>query len=252
MLARINELTDLPQLQKRVFDDELIVEWKDRKILTESNATRAMADYCVAEVRVYAQISGPTGVIPAIDGRIIKSDSSVEACVNEELQHATNELRSPTNYRDTSTESGPLIDIIDPYLFSYAWDVTRTLRLGSIQLSNCITRCCEGTSVEATHATECDLTRFDEYRDEMAWSTRFQWLPFNVAFDKKKIPSDAIFHSVMRGNSHNLKLDLRIISYINNVHPIRNSRLYTTIERLIDILIPHFNIALIDINALGY
>lgn len=41
-------------------------------------------------------------------------------------------------------------------------------------------------------------------------------------------------------------------SYINNVHPINASQLYIVIEKLINELIPQFNITLIDAKAPGY
>lgn len=44
----------------------------------------------------------------------------------------------------------------------------------------------------------------------------------------------------------------RIKSYINNVHPLHHSALYSVTERLIDAFIPLFDRTIIDLKAPGY
>ncbi|KAI4130906.1 MAG: hypothetical protein LQ338_001503 [Usnochroma carphineum] len=68
----------------------------------------------------------------------------------------------------------------------------------------------------------------------MAWSRRYQWLPFDVRFEDDG-----------RGRS-------RIDGYINNVHPTRNTALYEQMEILVDQLLPLFNHTLVDLKAPGY
>ena len=43
-----------------------------------------------------------------------------------------------------------------------------------------------------------------------------------------------------------------ITSYINNVHPAAHRRLYFTLEKFIDVLLPLFNCTLMDLKAPGY
>ena len=53
MLAMINELTDLPDWDHKMFDPAFTFEWKSAKLLTGSDITRAMADWvCVNEGEV--------------------------------------------------------------------------------------------------------------------------------------------------------------------------------------------------------
>ena len=45
MLAMINELTDMPDWDRKVFDSESIFKWKSAKLLTGDDVTRSMADW---------------------------------------------------------------------------------------------------------------------------------------------------------------------------------------------------------------
>ena len=45
MLAWINELTDMPDWDRKIFDPEFVFEWKSAKVLTGYDVTRAMTDW---------------------------------------------------------------------------------------------------------------------------------------------------------------------------------------------------------------
>lgn len=45
MLVMINELTDLPEWDHKIFDPDFTFDWKSAKLLTSSDITRAMADW---------------------------------------------------------------------------------------------------------------------------------------------------------------------------------------------------------------
>lgn len=188
MLAWINELTDLPHWHRQIFDNKFGFEWKSRKVLAEYDATRAMADYCVDEVRYYVQSDGSRRGVPTIDGGVLKSDSTIDIALKKELQQAMEELRNDFKCQAVSTEGRLAVDIVDPYLFPFAWDRTRTLRTSSIEPLDCITRCCQGSPVKAPPADQCEETEYINYRNEMAWSNRFQWLPFDLTFDEVDTP----------------------------------------------------------------
>ena len=51
MLAFINELTDLPDWDRKIFDPAFAFEWKSAKLLTGEDVTRSMVDWvCRAEI----------------------------------------------------------------------------------------------------------------------------------------------------------------------------------------------------------
>ncbi|PYH63272.1 DUF4246 domain-containing protein [Aspergillus vadensis CBS 113365] len=68
---------------------------------------------------------------------------------------------------------------------------------------------------------------------ESCWSNRFQWLPCEVKFNDTD------------------PLDVRITSYVNNLHPGRHQKLYRYLERLIASSVPSWNEILFYGNTRG-
>lgn len=61
MIAMINELTDMPDWERKIFDSTFIFEWKSAKVMSRRDITRAMADACVEEVKYYVHDSVNAG-----------------------------------------------------------------------------------------------------------------------------------------------------------------------------------------------
>ncbi|KAL2058186.1 hypothetical protein ABVK25_001804 [Lepraria finkii] len=72
----------------------------------------------------------------------------------------------------------------------------------------------------------------------MAWSNRYQWLPFDVRL------ADKGFDLFPSTNS--------IVSYTNNAHPVDHRAFHYVTEKLIDKLMPLFNSTFADIKVSGY
>ena len=132
------------------------------------------------EVASYVHSFIRTRMIPAIDGGVIKSDDCIPTTTRLALLNAIAAIRfqNPSNNRDCQVQ-----DIVDPYLFAFAWERTRTLRQGSVLRTDCISRCGEGEIVKMPPDEDCRQEEFSMYRNDMAWSRRFQWLPFDVCFE---------------------------------------------------------------------
>jgi hypothetical protein len=45
MLALINELTDMPEWHRKIFDNEFTFRWKSGKVMTGVDIRRSMADW---------------------------------------------------------------------------------------------------------------------------------------------------------------------------------------------------------------
>ena len=45
MLALINELTDVPEWRRKIFDDDFTFTWKSAKVMSEPDITRPMVDW---------------------------------------------------------------------------------------------------------------------------------------------------------------------------------------------------------------
>lgn len=56
MLAWINELTDLPEWHRQIFDPDFTFKWKSEKIMTGGDVTRAMADWVSFEDSIVLRI----------------------------------------------------------------------------------------------------------------------------------------------------------------------------------------------------
>lgn len=123
------------------------------------------------------------GVVPAIDGGVIKSDHRIPLILNNELQKTITSLRR--HARALPNTGDVAVDVVDPYYFPFVWGRTRTLRGGELTLSNCISRCGEGEEVKMPSPEECIQKDPAKYPSDMAWSCRFQFLPFDVQFDHK-------------------------------------------------------------------
>ena len=85
ILALINELTDMPDWDRKVFNPELTFYWKSAKLLTRLYVTRSMLDWCVEEAKYYVHEFISTRIILALDGGVIKLDD----CLDNSLEKAT-------------------------------------------------------------------------------------------------------------------------------------------------------------------
>ena len=188
---------------------------------------------CVEEVKYYVGDFLQSNIIPAIDGGVVKSDSQISNVLRYEFQKVI--ARFPRRSRkENESYDGQSSFIIDPFLFAFSWEKTRTLHYEVLNLSDCVRRSGEGKLANQPNEEECMEKERPRYPNEQAWSRRFQFLPFDVKFDNKG-----------EGGS-------RITSYINDVHPHKHHSFYNTLEKFIDAVLPLFNRSLIAIKAPDY
>ena len=74
-------------------------------------------------------------------------------------------------------------NIVDPFLFPYAWRGTRDLIQRSVTRNDCVSRCSDGEIVKMPPEEDCRQNELSRYRMDMAWLWRYQWLPFDVVFE---------------------------------------------------------------------
>lgn len=184
MLALINELTDMPEWQRSIFDPDVTFEWKSQKLLTGQDVTRAMLDWCVEEVKDYVHDFIPSRVIPSLDGGVIKSDDCVDQLLRLDVQRAAASLRRAAA-KDTRSSGDPVTDIVDPHLFPFAFEKTRVLRGGYIAPQECISSTGQGEPVRRPSDDECVETERAKYPNKQAYSNHSQCLPFDISFDNR-------------------------------------------------------------------
>lgn len=234
MLALMNELTDLHEWQRAIFDPVFTFEWKSAKIMSGRDITRPMADWCVEEVKYHVPEYVHSMTIPTIDGGVIKSNTLIPKSLHNEIQGAVANLRNASVQTSATDE---VSETVDPFLYPFSWERTRTLHFEApLTLSDCIQRSGEGQLARQPDERDCPVEERSKYRNDMAFSRRFQFLPFEVKF----------------GDTRSGEGGSKITSYINNVHPIQHRTFYTTLESFIDKIIPSLNRTIMALKAPSY
>ena len=232
MLALMNELTDMPQWQRKIFDSDFTFEWKNAKIMSGRDITRPMADWCVEEVKYNVSGFLDSKAVPAIDGGVFKSDVAVPKSLSAEFRNTAASLQRATRHTNPVNK---VSHIVDPYSYPFSWEHTRTLHFEEpLGLSDCISRTCEGQLARQPAESDCPDDARSRYKNDMAFSRRFQYLPFEITFGD-------------RGEG-----GAKITSYINNVHPMKHRNIYNILESFIDKTIPMFNHSIMAIKAPSY
>ncbi len=104
--------------------------------------------------------------------------------MNSDLKRATSALR-----RNSTNETGsqePIVDLVDPYLFPYVFGKTKTLR-NSIYVppKDSISRTGDGEAVKMPREGDTKQEQRGKYPNDVAWSRRFQWLPFDITWENR-------------------------------------------------------------------
>jgi hypothetical protein len=241
MLGLINDLTEVHGWHEDIFDDNLMVDWRTQALSRPLVSPRAW-DWCLAELRDKALYFEQTGNIVVFNtgAGIVKSDAVAEM-IQTELRNAAELLEAD----EKAPRQQAVLNLVDPSLFPLVYGRTRVLMdSGRVSLDSTIDFFGRGEIVlglppgffrprrpvrqypsRLEEVTPRVTNRYDE-----RWSARYQWLPCEVEF------------------INNSGTDVRITSYVNNLHPIRSRALYGTIAKLISQSIGPWNQILIKQN----
>ncbi|KAJ4300973.1 hypothetical protein N0V90_003062 [Kalmusia sp. IMI 367209] len=246
MLTFINQVTDKPNWERKVFDEGIVARWKKeatekrwnqdwgmmggRYVYGEDDDdeeeehnepcddfTETMFQQSIEELRDKAALYEEHSIIPVLDAGscVLKSDKAIPVELKEALKQAVARLENvPEKERDWHPGSdGKVLDLVHPSLFPLVYRRSRVLPTSTINLDNCLrfAGCGEIIPDPDEQSSEADI-----------WSPNFQWLPCNVAFPDRE-------HA-------------EIISYINNLHPYDHKDLYLVLEKIIDHAVPFWNI----------
>ncbi|RDB22804.1 hypothetical protein Hypma_010044 [Hypsizygus marmoreus] len=235
MLHLMNELTDKPDWHKKVFDDTIAAKWKSEALATESlDITQKMVDWCIDELRYKAKTFQDTGAVSVYNGDVVKSDSAIPTSVKDALKKAVAPLEQvPARQQDWHPGSNErVLDLVHPSLFPLVYGRSRILPDSLISLEDCVEHSGEGETIPVPLEAEIDLGWQVSYLHKplrKPFSTQFQWLPCDVDIsDKDRV---------------------KIISYINNLHPDKHKDLYSAIEKVIHHTIPIWNMTLTPLRA---
>jgi hypothetical protein len=241
MLDLMNDLTEEHGWHENIFDDNLMVDWRMQALSRPLVSPKAW-DWCLAELRDKALYFEQTGNIVVFNtgAGIVKSDAVAEM-IQTELRDAAELLEADEN----APRQQAVLNLVDPSLFPLVYGRTRVLMdSGRVSLDSTINSFGRGEIVlefppgyfrRQRHVLPYSLwseevTPRETNYDDGRWSVRYQWLPCEVDF------------------INNSGTDVRITSYVNNLHPIRSRALYGTIAKLISQSIEPWNQILIKQN----
>ncbi|KAJ5519230.1 hypothetical protein N7453_001652 [Penicillium expansum] len=213
MMRVVNTITDKPQWDQKVFDKNITTKWRDEIAQSGQDVTPKMMDWIIEELQWKANILKETGHVCVFDVGVIKSDTAVSKELQQSLKEAVKPLEDMPEKDYHPGSDNKVVDLVHPSLFPVIYGQTRVLPDRVIGLDDCL------GSVDK----EISYPRHHYHSEEQicVFSDKFQWLPCDV-----EIIDDA---------------RCRIVSYINNAHPVHHKPLYEVVEKIIAQAIPLWN-----------
>ncbi|KIJ50432.1 hypothetical protein M422DRAFT_159975 [Sphaerobolus stellatus SS14] len=150
MLKLMNQLSNKPNWDQEIFDEEIAVEWRTKALMTENLdiaavipapiVTDNMIDWCIAELRYRANSFQRTGAISVFTAYVVKSDSVVPLTLKQEFQEAVKVLENvPSHDKDQHPGSNnKVLDLAHPSLFPLVYGTSQILKDKLTTLDNCI------------------------------------------------------------------------------------------------------------------
>ncbi|KAF2673105.1 hypothetical protein BT63DRAFT_410152 [Microthyrium microscopicum] len=246
MLQFVNQITDKPSWETKVYDEAIVRKWKEEgsteigigePAISDVILSEQMFDFCIQELRAKAKLvkSGEifTRVFDIDDTcTIAKSDAAVPCSIKSALQKLVKPLEDINEkYKDWHPGSdNKVLDLIHPSLNPIIYGTTKAIATEIVPLKNCIDKyaCAGELTLPAPTEEDSVFERppgdgfFNKSSVPHAWGS-YQWMPSDVKFEAGKA---------------------KITSYINNLHAEYHEDLYHVFEDLLDVTIPLWNAVL--------
>lgn len=244
MMGVMNTITDQPEWDRKVqsshhcffllisnmlqvFDEDITAEWREEIVQSGQDVTPKMMDWIIKELQWKAGIFKERGLVRVFDVGVVKSDTAVSKELQQALKESVNRLENiPEDQKDYHPGSdNKVVNLVNPSLFPVVYGQTRVLANSTIGLDDCVSSVGRGDLIPVPSSENCCLpTEYNDFRSNVAemktpvFSEKFQWLPCDVEF------------------THDT--GCRIVSYINNVHPVDHKGLYDVVGKIIARIIP--------------
>ncbi|KAJ5699546.1 hypothetical protein N7536_002559 [Penicillium majusculum] len=231
MMRVMNTITDKPQWDQKVFDDDITTKWRDEIAQSGQDVTPTMMDWIIKELQWKASILKETGYVRVFDVGVIKSDTAVSKEIQQSLKEAVKPLEDMPEKDYHPGSDNKVVDLVHPSMFPVIYGQTRVLPDRAIGLNDCLASVGQGDLVPVPLSENCgpllyiqhnyDSNDYDSDEQVRVFSDKFQWLPCDV-----ELGDDG---------------SCRIVSYINNAHPVHHKPLYEAVEKIIAQAIPLWN-----------
>ncbi|EDP55589.1 hypothetical protein V8F44DRAFT_485829 [Aspergillus fumigatus] len=231
MVRVMERITDMPDWHKKVFNHDVTETWKKEAMAGPEDISKSMADWIIDELRFKAVIYEHTNVVTLYNGDVSKSDHNVPESFRTQFCQAIKVLEDVPPALKFYNPGSDYVqrDLAPIALFPLVYGRTRILKDRIIGLDDALDSMGQGEVIPVPPET---ITR-----EDIAWrvaahadieakpfSRRFQILPFDL-----ELKDDGRWH---------------IISYINNLHPVRHRNIYKLIEDVFNMTIPQWNASL--------
>lgn len=206
-----------PDWERKYIDPVIVKKWKSEFLAQkpETKYANEVFDYVVQELKWYDAMQSR----PELEGRefkfgpddrILYSDKAVPEEVSEEFFLLAEEFELSIHEKDYHPGSNnQVLDLVHPSLFHLVYGKTKILKDGKLEVAEFD----EETTVAKKGVSDYGISK------------QFQWLPALMKLDKDS-------------------KSFEFASYINNLHPLKNEALYTSIADIFNLIIPGLNMCL--------
>ena len=227
MLKFMDMITEKTSWNTKVFSDRVVQRWRSEVLsLSGGMISEKAFKWCTQELRDKAEDLDRDGFIKTQEcaSAVAKSDTIISLQFKDSLRNGVKPLLMlPNEQKDWHPYSNnQVLNQVHPSLYPLVYGRTRVLPVGQVGLFNCMSFIGQGGP-----AQDLKATKDGNAWSSNLWSTKFQWLPSDIKF---------------AGESGT---DVRITSYINNLHPKIHQGLYDVIERFVSKSIPLWNSVLV-------
>ncbi|UPL02874.1 hypothetical protein LCI18_013808 [Fusarium solani-melongenae] len=224
MLRFIEDITNKSDWWLKVRDPKISARWKEEvqglnwaEYRRHGDFTENMAEMCIQELRKKATLYEETDLIPVMDysACVIKSDKVISDDLFQRLKTGVKSLEDiPEIDKDWHPGSdSKVLDLVHPSLFPLVYGRSCIMPHERIGLSECLDFCGRGVIIPEPDESDTGIKSL---------SIMFQWLPCDVAISDNG--------------------QVRIESYINNLHPEVHSDLYPVIGGFIQKSLPAWDL----------
>jgi hypothetical protein len=215
------------------------MKWRNEIAQSGQDVTPKMMDWIIKELQWKASIYKDTGYVRVFDVGVIKSDTAVSKEIQQSLKEAVKPLEDIPEKDYHPGSDNKVVDLVHPSLFPVIYGQTRVLPDRVINLNDCLGSVGQGDLVPVPSGEDCGQFFNSGHRHHgqeqiRVFSDKFQWLPCDV-----ELVDD---------------VNCRVVSYINNAHPVHHKRLYEVVEKIIARAIPLWNrsLSVIDDARIKY
>ncbi|PKX93839.1 DUF4246 domain-containing protein [Aspergillus novofumigatus IBT 16806] len=241
MVHVMNSITDEPDWEKRIFDENCAREWRQKFLDVYNGLSPEMMDWVIEEVKFKAETFFKKGMVTALDGDVVKSDIAITEDIKLALQAAVEPLENiDENDKDYEPGSGgQVVNLVDPSLFALAYCRSQILPDRTIGLDDYLSHSGRANVLEVKWEEHDPFSVINNGRTRTkrefldlftAYSLDYQWLPCEIKF-----------RDTTKG--------CRIASYINNLRPDHHPPLYDALEQIITSAIPLWNVSLTPLRT---